>query len=51
MLRRQKAFVVPEVIPPASARSHGEVVPWDAWDPDIDRWDFDPEEFLDRIHT
>jgi hypothetical protein len=22
------------------------IVPWDSWDPDIDRWEFEPEEFL-----
>jgi hypothetical protein len=22
------------------------IVPWDSWDPDIDKWEFDPEELL-----
>jgi len=21
-------------------------VPWDSWDPDIDKWEFEPEEFI-----
>lgn len=46
-LRRQKAFIVPEVIPPQLRERMSRIVPWDSWDPDIDRWDFDPSEFLD----
>jgi L-asparaginase II len=45
-LRRQKAFIVPEVIPPQLRERMAAIVPWDSWDPDIDRWEFDPEEFL-----
>ena len=45
-LRRQKAFIVPEVIPPQLRERMGAIVPWDSWDPDIDRWEFDPEEFI-----
>ncbi|HXI14375.1 MAG TPA: asparaginase [Thermoanaerobaculia bacterium] len=44
-LRRQKAFIVPEVIPPDLRPRMSSIVPWDSWDPDIDRWEFDPEEF------
>ncbi|MBW3563343.1 MAG: asparaginase [Acidobacteria bacterium] len=44
-LHRQKAFIVPEVIPPHLQSRIGSIVPWDSWDPDIDRWEFDPEEF------
>jgi L-asparaginase len=44
-LRRQKAFIVPEVIPPGLRERMAAIVPWDSWDPDIDRWEFDPEEF------
>jgi len=22
------------------------ITPWDSWDPDVDRWEFDPEEFV-----
>jgi len=46
-LRRQKAFIVPEVIPPHFRERMARIVPWDSWDPDIDRWDFDPQEFLE----
>src|ERR1041385_4546839 len=45
-LRRQKAFIVPEVIPPELRARMSAIVPWDSWDPDIDRWEFDPEEFV-----
>jgi hypothetical protein len=26
------------------------VDPWDEWDPDVDRWFFAPEEFMDGKH-
>jgi hypothetical protein len=45
-LRRQKAFIVPEAIPPNLRQRMAAIVPWDSWDPDIDRWEFDPEEFV-----
>ena len=45
-LRRQKAFIVPEAIPPNLRERMAAIVPWDSWDPDIDRWEFDPEEFI-----
>jgi L-asparaginase II len=44
-LRRQKAFIVPEVIPPFLRDRMDRIVPWDSWDPDIDRWEFDPNDF------
>ena len=44
-LRRQKAFIVPEVIPENLRERMASIVPWDSWDPDVDRWEFDPEEF------
>ena len=44
-LRRQKAYIVPEVIPPNLRERMAAIVPWDSWDPDVDRWEFDPEEF------
>jgi len=44
-LRRQKAFIVPEVIPPQLRERMAAIVPWDSWDPDIDRWEFDPDHF------
>ena len=37
-LQRQKAFIVPDVVPP-SLRGRLEDIPtWDEWDPDTDRW-------------
>ncbi len=45
-LRRQKAFIVPEAIPPALRGRMAAIMPWDSWDPDIDRWEFDPSEFI-----
>ena len=45
-LRRQKAFIVPEVIPPQLRDRMTKIVPWDSWDPDIDRWEYEPEEFI-----
>src|SRR5204863_772116 len=45
-LRRQKAFIVPEVIPPELRERMSAIVPWDSWDPDVDRWKFEPEEFV-----
>jgi len=47
-LRRQKAFIVPEVIPPQFRERMERIVPWDSWDPDVDRWDFDPQEYVDN---
>ena len=48
-LRRQKAFIVPEVIPPALRDRMAAIVPWDSWDPDIDKWEFEPEEFAPSL--
>jgi L-asparaginase len=48
-LRRQKAFIVPEVIPPFLRDQMDRIVPWDSWDPDIDRWEFDPAEFVQPV--
>ncbi len=45
-LRRQKAFIVSDVIPPQFRERMKDITPWDSWDPDIDRWEFEPEEFL-----
>ena len=45
-LHRQKAYIVPEVIPSQMRDRIESIVPWDSWDPDIDRWEFDPDDFL-----
>ncbi|MBW3671146.1 MAG: asparaginase [Acidobacteria bacterium] len=47
-LHRQKAFIVEGVIPPELRDRIAEIVPWDSWDPDIDRWEFDPDQFARR---
>lgn len=45
-LERQKAFVVPEVIPENLRGRIKEIQPWDPWDTDEDRWDFDFEKYV-----
>jgi L-asparaginase len=43
-LHRQKAFLEPGVVP-AGRRADLEAIPtWDEWDPDDDRWYYDPSE-------
>lgn len=41
-LRRQKAFLVPGVVPKNYLEDLRKIPTWDDWDPDIDRWYFDP---------
>jgi len=43
-LKRQKAFVVPGIVPPALVGKLEDVPTWDEWDPDHDRWYFDPQD-------
>jgi L-asparaginase II len=40
-LHRQKAFIVPGVVPPDRVAALEEVPTWDEWDPDRDRWLWD----------
>lgn len=42
-LRRQKAFLVPGIVPPSMVGSLEKVLTWDDWDPDHDRWYFNVE--------
>ncbi len=44
-LHRQKAFIVPGVVPPDLLGKLEEVVTWDEWDPDSDRWYYDWEKY------
>jgi len=37
-LHRQKAFLVPGVVPPPYLARLGQIDTWDEWDPDTDRW-------------
>lgn len=47
-LERQKAFIVPETIPPAYRERIASIQPWDDWDPDRDRWNFQYSDFISR---
>jgi len=40
-LHRQKAFIVPGVVPPKLLDNLETVVTWDEWDPNSDRWYYD----------
>ena len=40
-LHRQKAFIVPGVVPPDSLKMLETIPTWDEWDPDSDRWHYD----------
>lgn len=42
-LKRQKAFLVPGIVPPQYLEKLKTIPTWDEWDPDHDRWYFDPE--------
>jgi len=44
-LRRQKAFLVPGVVPPKYLEKLKDIPTWDDWDPDSDRWYFNPEDY------
>lgn len=45
-LHRQKAFIVPEVVPGRYRQRLSQIVPWDPWDPDEDKWDFNYESYI-----
>jgi L-asparaginase len=47
-LRRQKAFLVPGVVPPKLLPKLDAVPTWDDWDPDQDRWYFDWKDYVGR---
>ena len=40
-LHRQKAFIVPQVVPPDRLHELEAIPTWDEWDPDDDRWTYD----------
>ncbi|MCB9678796.1 MAG: asparaginase [Alphaproteobacteria bacterium] len=40
-LHRQKAFIVPGVVPPDRLEALAALTTWDEWDPDDDRWYYD----------
>ena len=43
-LKRQKAFLVPGIVPACFTSELEKVKTWDEWDPDHDRWYFNPED-------
>ena len=45
-LERQKAFVVADVISPELRPKMQDIQPFDPWDPDEDRWDFQFQEYI-----
>ncbi len=47
-LRKQKAFVVPGVVPPDRLAQLQKVATWDDWDPDRDRWYYDWQQYSPR---
>ena len=44
-LHRQKAFIVPKIVPPQYLDDLESVVTWDEWDPDRDRFTLDWKEY------
>lgn len=44
-LERQKAFIIPEVIPENLRKNISNIQPWDDWDPDKDKWEFDFKDY------
>ncbi len=45
-LSRQKAFIVPGVVPPRYVKELEGIASWDEWDPDTDRWYYDWGEYV-----
>jgi len=45
-LHRQKAFIVPGIVPDALAPRLEETHTWDEWDPDDDRWFYDWDQYV-----
>ncbi|MBX2802998.1 MAG: asparaginase [Myxococcales bacterium] len=45
-LHRQKAFIVPELVPPDRRETLSSIPTWDEWDPDSDRWYWDWQDYL-----
>ncbi len=47
-LHRQKAFIVPGVVPPNLLDRLEQTPTWDEWDPDDDRWYYDWDQYVTR---
>ncbi len=45
-LDRQKAYIVSDLIPPKLRHRLTDIEPFDAWDPDEDRWEFDFQKYV-----
>lgn len=48
-LKRQKAFVVEGIVPPKYLDKLVQIPTWDEWDPDHDRWYFDPNDHDNKL--
>ena len=48
-LHRQKAFIVPGVVPDDLLEKLEQVVTWDEWDPDSDRWYYDWQQYSAKM--
>ena len=48
-LHRQKAFIVPGIVPESMRGALEEVVTWDEWDPDRDRFSMDWREYSEGV--
>ena len=48
-LHRQKAFIVPGIVPDKYREALEEVVTWDEWDPDRDRFSLDWKEYTEAM--
>jgi L-asparaginase len=46
-LHRQKAFLVPGVVPPDRLAALEQIPTWDEWDPDTESYDYDWQQYLD----
>ena len=44
-LKRQKAFLVPGIVPEAMLPKLEQIPTWDDWDPDHDRWYYEPDQY------
>jgi L-asparaginase II len=49
-LHRQKAFIVPGVVPADRLEALEQVVTWDEWDPNDDRWLYDWKKYTNPFH-
>ena len=47
-LHRQKAFIVPGVVPPDRQAALAGIPTWEEWDPDDDRWYYDHSQYVLR---